>query len=230
MKLNKLLLLLVIFLTACLTCPINPIAVHSAMADTATENGAPEETEDGEEADDGEGPSMSNPVQAEKAESIAAALATKSDKDITDAQSEVEKAETALTEVKESGDETAITEAKEALAEAQEGLDAALAGAGGVSVDEITAMRMSRMGREEICHQAGINSSVLGRGHGKHEKTKEMKEATERNQKRAVQKHAKIGETTMIVKDQKDSSSSAIDDKDKDKEDKDKEDKDKDKD
>jgi len=200
------------------------------MADTATEDGDSEEIEDNEEMDDGEGPGLSNPVQAEKAERIAAVSAAKFDKEVTDAQSKVEKAEAALAKAQESGDETAIAKAEEAFSEAQEGLDASLAGVGGVSVDEIAAMRMSRMGLGEICHQLGIHSSVLGRGHDKYEKAKEMKEATERNQKYLAKKHAKIGEATIIVKDQKDSSGSASDDKDKDKEDKEDKDKDKDKD
>ena len=206
MRLNKLLVVWVIFLTALLVCPISPIAVSSAAADTAAEDGDSEEIE---EADNGEGPSLSNTVQVERAERIAAASAEQPDKDIEKAQADVEKAEAALAGANESGDPDAITRAEQDFGDAKIALDGALANAAGVTAAEVIAMRESGMGWGQICHAVGVNPSANGRGNGKNGKVKEIKDATERNQKRKTKKHAKIGETAITAKDQKDSSSSA---------------------
>ena len=144
---------------------------------------ATQETVDQQTEIDQEGPSLSSPTAAQRAENLAEATANKAQAEISDTQQNVTEAEAALDEAKKSGDQAAIDEAQANYDAAVQSLDEAVANSTGITADEITAMRSSGMGWGQIAHELGVHPGSLGLGHTKGKKANEMEMATTRNTK-----------------------------------------------
>ncbi|MBN1338142.1 MAG: hypothetical protein JXA03_02400 [Bacteroidales bacterium] len=176
-------LVLVIFVGVGLT--FTP-ALTFAADDTETGEETPGDTSNegvtGDDIDD-EGPSFSNPAQAQHAESLSAASASEPDEDaiaaVSDAEEKagtLEAAKEALAELEKSPepDKDAIEAAKAAVDDAQADYDDAQALAdskmaefAGVSTDDIAGMRGDGMGWGQIAHELGVHPGALGLGHTK---------------------------------------------------------------
>jgi len=151
-------------------------------------------------------PAFSNPAQAAHAENLAEASAAQAEAAAAEAVAEADRRRDALDRAQEAFDnlpadatQADIDAAQAALDDAQDVYDAAvenaddrLAGIGGTSVEEISALRESGMGWGEIAHELGVHPSALGLGHTKMKNWKhghqgelagEVAEATQRDLK-----------------------------------------------
>lgn len=128
-----------------------------------------------------EGPSLPIPAAAQRAENLAGAAANKARAEILKIQQSVAKAEAALNEAKNSGNQTIIVEARARYDAALRSLDGAIANSTGITIDEISAMRSSGMGWVQIASELGVNHGILGLDPPNVKKVDEMEMATARN-------------------------------------------------
>lgn len=167
--------------------PVTTWAQTEGTDTGTTVTGGDEGSTDGDEGNGDEVPAFNNPAQAQHAENIAEAAATEPSTEYLEALDALAQAQEALDAANDSGDEDAIAEAQDTYDAADALVEELAAQNTGVSVETIAAMRADGMGWGEICHELGVHPSVLGLGHKKKMKKmteySEMNEATARNTK-----------------------------------------------
>ena len=128
-----------------------------------------------------EGPALTTPAAAQRAENLAEASASEARAEILKARKSAAKAKAALKEARNSGKRTDLDEVQARYDAALQSLDRVIANSTGITIDEISAMRSSGMECEQIAYELGVNPSALGLDDTKAKKANEMEMATARN-------------------------------------------------
>lgn len=180
MKFNLKMILILLF-TLFIVLSLQMVFAEEPVVDGDENPVVEQPMEDGED----EKPAFVNATQAQRAINVAEEYAEKKASELEKAEEEAANAQQA---VDDAGDDVPQELLDDLEAANQKVTD--LMTEQGVSVEDITAMRLEGMGWGEIMHQLGLHPSILGMGHKNAFKNKkwngeipeeEIREATQRN-------------------------------------------------